>query len=79
MQPASEKQNKMFFALGHSLGYEPDVIKEAGKKQFGVAHLRELTSEQMGTLIDKLLIVQDKEKNYDSMGTRTRKRIERDY
>ena len=56
----TEKQIKMFFALGHDLGYEPEVIKEAGKKQFGVAHIHELTSEQMGTLIDKLLEAQAK-------------------
>ena len=55
MKPASEKQIKMFFALAHQLGYEPEVIKEAGKKQFGLAHLKDATSEQMGWLIDKLL------------------------
>jgi hypothetical protein len=41
----TEKQIKMFFALGYQLHYEPEVIKEYAKKKFNLNHLPEATKE----------------------------------
>lgn len=62
MKLASDKQIKMFFGLGHSLGYEQEILKKSVKLHFGVEHLKELTSEQMRWAIDKLLEEQQKDK-----------------
>lgn len=60
MQPGTEKQRKMFFALGHQLGYEPEKLKESAKKHFKLASLKDATKDQMNWLIDRLLAEQEK-------------------
>lgn len=55
---ASPKQRARFFALAHDLGFEARVVKERAKQRFGVASFNDLTAEQLGTLIDRLLELQ---------------------
>lgn len=62
MKPASEKQRRMFFALGHQMGYEPEKLKASAKAHFKLASLKDATSDQMNWLIDKLLEEQQKNK-----------------
>lgn len=60
MQLGTEKQRKMFFALGHQLGYEPEKLKASAKKHFKLASLKDATKDQMKWLIDQLLNEQEK-------------------
>jgi hypothetical protein len=58
MAPASPKQKALFFALAHDLGYPPEIVKARAKQHFGLASFNDLSSEQIGELIDRLLQVQ---------------------
>jgi hypothetical protein len=58
MTQASPKQKALFFALAHELGYDADVIKERAKRHFGLASFNDITTVQLGDLIDRLLAVQ---------------------
>jgi hypothetical protein len=58
MAPASSKQKALFFALAHDLGYPAAVVKERAKQHFGLASFNDITTEQLGELIDRLLELQ---------------------
>jgi len=60
---ASMAQKKMFFALGHELGYDPEILKERAKKYFKLETFTKATKDQLCFLIDKLIAKQqEKEK-----------------
>jgi hypothetical protein len=59
MSQITEKQKKMFFALGHALKKDPETLKESAKKYFKVEHFNDLTVEQGTYLIDKLMKLQE--------------------
>lgn len=58
MPPASAKQKALFFALAHDLGYAAEVVKERAKQHYGLASFNDISTEQLGALIDRLLQVQ---------------------
>jgi hypothetical protein len=58
MAPASAKQKALFFALAHDLGYVAEVVKERAKQHFGLVSFNDISTEQLGELIDRLLQVQ---------------------
>lgn len=58
MMQASPKQRARFFALAHDLGFEASVVKERAKQHLGAASFNDLTAEQLGMLIDRLLELQ---------------------
>lgn len=60
MEPATEKQRKMFFAIAHALDFDPDEVKERAKKRFQLDSFKNATKSQLNWLIDKLLATQEK-------------------
>lgn len=58
MTQASPKQKALFFALAHDLGYDAEMVKERAKQHFGLASFNDLTTQQLGELIDRLQAVQ---------------------
>lgn len=60
MAPASAKQKALFFALAHNLGYDAEVVKDRAKQHFGLASFNDLTTAQLGELVDRLLELQTK-------------------
>lgn len=55
MSLATTQQRKMFFALSHQLGYDPETVKERAKKRFGLASFKDANKMQLKWLIDRLL------------------------
>ena len=55
---ATDKQKKMFFAICHNLGHDPEEAKERAKKKFKVEHFAELSKYQLNILIELLLTQQ---------------------
>lgn len=53
-KPASEKQHKLIFALGKSLGHEGEDTKKIIKKHFKLESFNDLTSFQASKAIDSL-------------------------
>lgn len=51
---ASERQRKLFFALVHDLGYDPEVAKERAKNKFGLDSFASITTSQLSSLIETL-------------------------
>lgn len=47
-------QQRRFFALANTLGYEAEEAKNRAKKFFKKEHFADLTVEEAATLIDKL-------------------------
>lgn len=56
----SPEQQRMFFAVGHSLGFPADKLKERAKKVCGVDCFNALTKTHLMYLIDKLVGIQNK-------------------
>ena len=57
---ATPKQKAMFFALAHNLGYSAERVKDRAKQRYGLASFIDITTEQLGELIDRLLELQTK-------------------
>ncbi len=55
---ASDKQKKMFFAICHNLGHDPEEAKEHAKKKYNLEHFPDITRYQLSKLIDLLLTQQ---------------------
>ena len=68
MEPASEQQKKMFFALANKLGLDPDDTKDRAKKKYGLESFKDINKAQLTTLIDLLQqkIRDEKNKYLDS-------------
>ena len=60
MTQATPKQKAMFFALAHNLGYPAGLVKERAKQRYGLASFNDMTTEQLGALIDRLVERQGK-------------------
>ena len=54
MEPASEQQKKMFFAVANKLGLDPEETKERAKKKYGLESFKDINKAQLTTLIDIL-------------------------
>lgn len=58
---ASPQQKKMFFAVGHQLGIDPERLKERAKTKYGLMTFTDITVNQLTPLIDSLQERIDKE------------------
>lgn len=58
---ASPQQKKMFFALGHQLGYDPEILKERAKTKYKLATFTDIKTSELTPLIDALQLKLDTE------------------
>ena len=58
---ASPQQKKMFFALGHQLGIDPERLKERAKTKYKLETFTDIKTGQLTPLIDSLQDKIDKE------------------
>lgn len=54
MAKATQEQIGKFFAIGASLGYNPEKLKERAKIRYKLSSFSLITKEQVGELIDLL-------------------------
>ena len=54
MRQATPKQKALFFALAHDLGYDAELVKARAKERFGLTSFNNITTDQLGELIDRL-------------------------